>query len=75
MGHYDLYGNSYRTAREAANAESAQCAEIDADIANQKAVESMNRQQQSEYYLYEKISELESRIAHLEKITNKLNPA
>lgn len=36
MGHFDLYGNSYKTALEAENAEMAQCAEIDSRINNQR---------------------------------------
>jgi hypothetical protein len=43
MGHYDLYGNSYPTRREALNAETAQCAAIDADIAYRE-IEQLRKQ-------------------------------
>lgn len=55
MGNFDLYGNSYPTAREALNAEMAQCAEIDARIADERISKLENQlskfenQQRNEY--------------------------
>ena len=81
MVHYDLYGNSYRTSQEALNAEMAQCAEIDARIANEKLQQLEDeqlRQYEAEYekdqkieYLMSKIEELEKRIEKLER-TDKI---
>lgn len=77
MGHYDLYGNSYRTRLEAENAETAQCAAIDANIAYRE-MEEMRQQieymqqptQQDEEinHLKNQILLLETRIAKLESI-------
>lgn len=68
MGHYDLYGNSYPTALEAMNAEMAQCAEIDSQIAYEK----ISKIQQSENYLYEAIRNLEHQIELLNERIVKL---
>ena len=70
MGHYDLYGNSYRTAQEALNAELAQCAEIDASIAMRNSEETLKRQQQAEFSLLQRIDFLEQRVDYLEKLLN-----
>jgi len=76
MGHYDLYGNSYRTALEAMNAEMAQCAAIDAGITERE----MERQQtelnvlrSDNYYLGQKVAELEETIKMLEEKLNALS--
>lgn len=73
---YDLYGNYYASARDAENAEMAQCAAIDADLAyrNQKKLEQKHIDAQlREYemcqkidYLIGKIEDLEKRISELE---------
>ena len=73
MGHFDLYGNSYRTQQEALNAEAAQCAEIDAGIAAKTAEEAYHNQQQSEYWLNQRISYLEERIKLIEEIIKRHN--
>lgn len=70
MGHFDLYGNSYRTAQEAWNAEEAQCAAIDANIAMkrvQQLEQRINNPEQQITFLMEKCLELEQRIIELEK--------
>ncbi len=79
MRHYDLYGNSYGTAQEALNAEMAQCAEIDARIADEKIQRLEDEQmrqyeadQQREYERDQKIDYLMSRIEELEKRIEKL---
>lgn len=74
---YDLYGQFYASERDAINAEMAQCAAIDADIANRK-VEELEKQlynqrqpTQQEYeisHLWSMINELKERI---EKLENK----
>ena len=46
---YDLYGNYYKSALDAENAETAQCAAIDADIANRKVVELEKKIQQMSF--------------------------
>lgn len=46
---YDLYGTYYASARDAENAEMAQCAAIDADIANRKVAQ-LERQLQNRQY-------------------------
>lgn len=74
---YDLYGNYYASARDAHNAEMAQCAEIDARNAYEK-VRNLERQMshiqpsQTDYeitILQQHIQNLEERISILE---NKL---
>lgn len=74
---YDLYGQYYASERDAINAEMAQCAEIDARLAYEKA-EKLERQyhdrmQQEQYlgseqiaFLMGKVQELEERIKLLE---------
>jgi hypothetical protein len=74
MGHYDLYGNSYGTRREALNAETAQMAAIDADIAYRE-MEDMKRQLsqlQQPTPIDEELNRLHQRIAHLEERLEKL---
>lgn len=76
---YDLYGQYYASERDAINAELAQCAEIDARIANQKVADLERRMQYAQQprydggeqinHLWQKIQELEQRIAELEKPT------
>ena len=43
MGNYDLYGNHYKTAQEALNAEMAQCAEIDNRLLREEMKRLQNR--------------------------------
>jgi hypothetical protein len=69
---YDLYGQYYSSARDAENAEMAQCAAIDASIA-MRQVEDMKRQQPMQdgeeiYYLRQHIQSLEERLEKLERI-------
>lgn len=81
MGHYDLYGNSYKTANEAMNAEMSQCNEIDNRLLHQE-VDKLKRQQQyqqrpdgQEYHqLWQYCQMLEHRIEQLEKLTDQLRP-
>lgn len=73
MGHYDLYGNSYSTAREALNAETAQCNEIDNYILRQQMEASQDNRQRENHELWQRISMLEDRITSLEQIINQ-NP-
>lgn len=74
---YDLYGQYYASERDAINAEMAQCAEIDARLAYEKAQKLernlYERQMMSDYetsqkvdYLMSKIEELEKRVVELE---------
>lgn len=74
---YDLYGNYYASARDAENAEMAQCAEIDARLAYQKAEKLEKQMYQQQYqqdyemqqkvdFLMSKVEELENRIKSLE---------
>ena len=77
MAHYDLYGNSYRTALEAYNAEMAQCNEIDMQYA-QKEIDALKRQvyeqqapTQLEYevnILQQQISALNEKLSRYESI-------
>lgn len=67
---YDLYGNSYRTAREAEAAEMSQVNEIDNRI-NRERMEKIERQQneRSQYHdqeIWQYIQMLEERIKILE---------
>ena len=77
-GGYDLYGNYYPDVNDALNAEMAQCNEIDNRL-NRKKMDDLERklheqqqqqQQQSNeeeiHYLWQKIQQLEERIAILE---------
>lgn len=82
MGYFDLYGNSYATRREALNAEEAQCAAIDADIANRKVrelekkIDNMSHPNPLEFelsHIWSYINALEERIKYLESITKHLN--
>lgn len=76
MGGYDLYGRYYANSNDAINAEMAQCAAIDADIA-MREVDKMKRQMQHSQHpdplsdefssIWEYIKNLEDRIAELEK--------
>ena len=74
---YDLYGQYYASERDAINAEMAQCAEIDARLAYEKAQkleQKMNEDRMiADYemkhkidYLIYKVEELENRIIELE---------
>jgi len=81
--HYDLYGNSYKTRIEAENAEMAQCAAIDADLAYRKVQElesklyakqqDQARESDPEY----RIHTLEQQVAHLfaviENLSSRIN--
>lgn len=74
MGYYDLYGQSYPTRREAINAETAQCAEIDVRIMQREIDEMRNQQYEPSQLEYDvndlrmKVGNLEQRIAELEKL-------
>lgn len=78
---YDLYGTYYASARDAENAEMAQCAAIDADIAYreiEKLKHEMHRQQQEptqlEYevgFLQQKVQALEERLKSIEEKLNQ----
>lgn len=77
MGYYDLYGNSYRTRLEAENAEMAQCAAIDADIAYREmeqmkqqmyAMQQPTPQEEEINHLKGQILLLEARLSKLESI-------
>jgi hypothetical protein len=63
---YDLYGTYYASRIDAENAELAQMAAIDADIAARKQREEAERAQREEYNLWQYIHMLEERIANLE---------
>lgn len=78
--YYDLYGRGYPNRRDAENAEMAQCAAIDADLAYRK-IEELERQINSQQQqpteqefeinmLYYKIESLEDRITKLETLIN-----
>lgn len=75
---YDLYGTYYSSARDAENAEMAQCAAINADIAMREMKSIKNQMLQSEgykeeiHYMQQHIQSLEERIARLENIINNL---
>ena len=73
-GGYDLYGNYYPNANDALNAEMAQCNEIDNRL-NRGKIDELERKLHEQqrpsndeeiYYLWQKIQELEERIAILE---------
>lgn len=65
---YDLYGNYYRSARDAENAEMAQCAQIDADINRREVQKLQQRRDETErelcnlrqlvYHLREKVESI-----------------
>ncbi len=69
---YDLYGTYYASARDAENAEMAQCAQIDADIA-MREVQQMRSQLQNRndgeeiHNLWQCIKSLEERVEKLEQ--------
>lgn len=69
--HFDLYGNRYKTAQEAANAEMAQCNEITNDLL-QKEVMNLKRQiapqdhAEDFHNIWECLKMLEGRIKALE---------
>jgi hypothetical protein len=77
---YDLYGQHYASQRDAENAEMAQCAAIDADIAN-RGVQKLRQQfrmmgepnglDMQVDYLMQKVEELEKRINILENNQNQ----
>ena len=73
-GGYDLYGTYYPNINDAISAEMSQCNEIDNRINSQK-MDKLERQLQEQqrpsseeeiHYLWEKILQLEERIAILE---------
>ncbi len=76
MGGYDLHGRYYPNINDAINAEMAQCAAIDADIAMRevnKMKEYMQTTSDQAYYdAIEYCKLLERRIEQLEKITEHL---
>ena len=63
---YDLYGTYYASARDAENAEMAQCAAIDLDITKQEMQQQQERQQNEEHNIWQYIHMLEQRITRLE---------
>jgi hypothetical protein len=75
---YDLYGTYYTSARDAENAEMAQCAAIDANIAYREVEKLKNRMQQPSNYdeqihcMQQHIQSLEARIEILEEKFSKL---
>lgn len=71
---YDLYGTYYASRRDAENAETAQCAAIDADLAYRKAQSLREHQQLEEHNIWQYINMLEERISQLEVITRNLRP-
>jgi hypothetical protein len=68
---YDLYGTYYARRIDAENAEMAQCAAIDADLARQRMDEITEKQQREEHNIWQYIHMLEERITILEE-KNKL---
>ncbi|MGE9312865.1 hypothetical protein ACLOAU_14550 [Niabella sp. CJ426] len=73
---YDLYGNHYTSARDAENAEMAQCAAIDADIANRR-IKDLEKQLhengvQQEHELYQKVEYLMFKVERLEEEIERL---
>lgn len=73
-GGYDLYGNYYPNVNDALNAEMAQCNEIDNRL-NRKKMDELERKlheqqrpsnEEEIHYLWQKIQQLEERIALLE---------
>jgi hypothetical protein len=73
-GGYDLYGNYYHDANDALNAEMIQCNEIDNRL-NRKKIDELERKlheqqrpsnEEEIHYLWQKIQQLEERIAILE---------
>jgi Skp family chaperone for outer membrane proteins len=68
MGYYDLYGNAYSSRLAAENAEMAQCAAIDASYAYDESRRANEQAQQTEYFLQQRMEELERRLAKLESI-------
>lgn len=73
-GGYDLYGNYYPNVNDALNAEMAQCNEIDNRL-NSKKINELERKLHEQqrpsndaeiHYLWQKIQQLEERIAVLE---------
>jgi len=79
MGGYDLYGRYYPNINDAINAETAQCAAIDADIAMRevekmkKGLEHPNRLDDSFRELWEYVNMLQDRIISLEERLNNQN--
>jgi predicted RNase H-like nuclease (RuvC/YqgF family) len=76
MGGYDLYGNYYQNSRDAMNAEMAQCASIDAGIAEREMKQQqteLNALQSDNYYLGQRVAELEETIKRLEEKLNALS--
>ena len=76
-GGYDLYGNYYPNVNDALNAEMAQCNEIDNRL-NRKKMDELERKlheqqrpsnEEEIHYLWEKINQLEERIAILEGLS------
>lgn len=73
-GGYDLYGNYYPDVNDALNAEMAQCNEINNRL-NRKKIDELERKlheqqrpsnEEEIHYLWQKIQQLEERIAILE---------
>jgi hypothetical protein len=72
---YDLYGTYYASARDAENAEMAQCAAIDADLAyrnSQKLEQKYIDAQLREYEMCQKIDYLMDKVEDLEKRISEL---
>lgn len=76
-GGYDLYGNYYPDVNDALNAEMTQCNEIDNRL-NRKKIDELERKlheqqrpsnEEEIHYLWQKIQQLEERIAILEGLS------
>ena len=71
---YDLYGQYYASARDAENAEMAQCAAIDANLAYRE-MDKMRQQMQQPNdeigHIWQYIQNLEERLAELERLHHK----
>lgn len=68
MGYYDLYGNAYSSRLAAENAEMAQCAAIDANLAYEQSKEAIERSNETDCFLQQRLEDLEKRLAKLESI-------
>jgi len=64
---YDLYGTYYASERDALNAEMAQCAAIDAGIAERNAREAMEIAQANQRHDEEWKAQIEERLFFLER--------
>jgi hypothetical protein len=70
---YDLYGNHYKSERDAINAELAQMSEIDNRINNERLRKLETQQRSPNQEIWEYIQVLEQRIEALERQINPHN--